>query len=272
MREALRRHWPEYLMEAAGLGLFMISACMFATLLGHPASPVSQFVDSPLVRRLCMGMAMGVTAVGIIYSPWGQQSGAHLNPSVTLTFFRLGKVAPRDALFYVIAQFTGGVIGVCLAAACLGQVIAHPAVNYVATAPGMAGIAIAFLAELVMAFVLMSMVLRVSNSTRLARLTGLFAGALVATYITVEAPLSGMSMNPARTFGSALVSQLWTALWIYFVAPPLGMLAAAELYRWQWGVHAVICAKLHHHNRKRCIFRCGYQQPSHLDTAKVAEA
>jgi aquaporin Z len=271
MREALRRHWPEYLMEAAGLGLFMVSACMFATLLGHPASPVPQFVDSPLVLRLFMGMAMGLTAVGIIYSPWGQQSGAHLNPSVTLTFFRLGKVEPWDALFYVMAQFAGGIIGVFLAAAGLGQVIAHPSVNYVATMPGMAGAGIAFLAEFVIAFVLMSMVLRVSNTARLARYTGLFAGALVATYITVEAPLSGMSMNPARTFGSALVSQLWTALWIYFLAPPLGMLTAAELYRWQRGIHAVICAKLHHHNGKRCIFHCGYRQPPHLDTAKVGE-
>jgi aquaporin Z len=92
-----------------------------------------------------------------------------------------------------------------------------------------------------------------------ARYTPLFAGALVATYITLEAPLSGMSMNPARTFGSALAAQLWTSLWIYFTAPPLGMLAAAEAYRWQQGAHAVRCAKLHHHNDKRCIFRCDYQ-------------
>jgi aquaporin Z len=269
MIKALQRHWPEYLMEAAGLGLFMVSACMFATLLGHPASPLAQFVDTPLLRRLCMGIAMGATAVGIIYSPWGQQSGAHLNPSVTLTFLRLGKVEPWDALFYVMAQFAGGVAGVCLAAACLGQVIAHPSVNYVATTPGMAGAGIALLAELVIAFVLMSVVLRVSNTAHLARFTGLFAGALVATYITVEAPLSGMSLNPARTFGSALVSQLWTALWIYFVAPPLGMLAAAELYRWQRGDRAVICAKLYHHTGKRCIFRCGYRHSPHLDTAAV---
>jgi aquaporin Z len=121
----------------------------------------------------------------------------------------------------------------------------------------------------VIAFMLMSVVLRVSNSARVAHYTGLLAGALVATYITLEAPLSGMSMNPARTFGSAFVAQLWTALWISFIAPPLGMLAAAELYRWQRGIHAVICAKLHHHNRKRCIFHCGYQQPPHLDTATV---
>jgi aquaporin Z len=264
MREALRHHWSDYFIEAVGLGLFMVSACVFATLLEHPASTVAQCIEDPFVRRLCMGMAMGLTAVGIIYSPWGQQSGAHLNPAITLTFFRLGKVKPWDALFYTLAQFVGGITGVWLAATVLGQVIAHPSVNYVATAPGMAGAGIAFLAEGVMAFVLMSMVLRVSNTPRLARFTGLFAGVLVVTYITLEAPLSGMSMNPARSFGSALAAQLWTAWWIYFIAPPLGMLAAAELYRRQQGAHAVICAKLHHHNSKRCIFRCGYQKPPEM--------
>jgi aquaporin Z len=270
MHKALRRHWPEYLMEAAGLGLFMISACLFATLLWHPTSPMSGLIHTDLARRLCMGLAMGSTAVGLIYSPWGQRSGAHLNPAVTLTFFRLGKVEPWDALFYVIAQFAGAIAGVLLAAVCLGQFLAHPAVNYVATTPGTVGEGIAFGAECIIAFVLMSVVLRASNTASLARFTGLFAGALVATYITVEAPLSGMSMNPARTFGSALVSQLWTALWLYFIAPPLGMLAAAEWYRLRHGVHAIICAKLQHHNRKRCIFRCGYRQAPHVNAAKVA--
>jgi aquaporin Z len=66
MGEALRRHWPEYLMEAAGLGLFMMSACLFATLFEHLTSPVPQFIDDPLVRRLFMGLAMGLTAVGVI--------------------------------------------------------------------------------------------------------------------------------------------------------------------------------------------------------------
>src|SRR5262245_66518752 len=88
--------------------------------------------------------------------------------------------------------------------------------------------------------------------------TWLCAVFLVATYITLEAPLSGMSINPARTFGSALSAQVWTALWLYFLAPPLGMLLAAELYaRWH-GAHRVLCAKLHHHNTRRCIFHCDY--------------
>jgi len=99
-----------------------------------------------------------------------------------------------------------------------------------------------------------------SNSKRLAGFTGIFAGILVATYITVEAPLSGMSMNPARTFGSALPAHMWKDSWIYFSAPPLGTLAAAEAYVKLAGAHKVICAKLHHGAGERCIFKCGYRR------------
>lgn len=81
---ALRRHWPEYLMEAAGLGLFMVSACLFGALLEHPASPARQALPDPGLRRALGGLAMGLTAVGIIYSPWGKQSGAHINSSDTI--------------------------------------------------------------------------------------------------------------------------------------------------------------------------------------------
>ena len=115
---ALAAHWPEYLMESAGLGLFMISACVFTVLLEHPASPLRQAIPDPLPRRALIGLAMGLTAVGIIYSPWGKQSGAHLNPSVTLSFFLLGKVRPWDAFFYSAAQFAGGVLGVVVARRC----------------------------------------------------------------------------------------------------------------------------------------------------------
>lgn len=259
---ALRRHWPEYAIEAAGLGVFMVSACLFAALLEHSGSPIRQAVTDPLLRRIPMGLAMGLTAVGIIYSRWGRRSGAHLNPSVTLTFWRLGKVEPWDALFYVGAQFIGGIAGVGLAALALGGVIAHPAVNYAATVPGAEGTGIAFLAELAIAFGLMTAVLVASNSASLAPFTGLFAGALVASYIVLEAPLSGMSMNPARTVGSAAHAQTWTAWWVYFTAPPLGMLLAAELYRAMRGARRVRCAKLHHDNVERCIFRCGYREES----------
>jgi aquaporin Z len=260
MREALKAHWPEYLMEAAELAIFMISACVFTALIWHPASPVRQSIQDPLLRRALTGIAMALTAVCIVYSPWGKRSGAHFNPSVTLTFFRLGKIEPWDAFFYVLAQFAGGVLGVGLAAALLGASIEHPAVNYAATRPGATGPRVAFVAELLIAFGLMSVVLIASNTQRVARFTGLFAAALVATYISLESPLSGMSMNPARSFASALPPRLWASLWVYFTAPPLGMLLAAQLYLLAKGSRGVICAKLHHQNDKRCIFRCGYKQ------------
>jgi aquaporin Z len=256
MLNALKTHWPEYLMEAAGLGIFMVSASIFAILLYHPLSPALQVLPEEFPRRVLMGLAMGLTAIGVIYSPWGKQSGAHLNPALTLTFFRLGKVAPWDAVFYVIAQFAGGVMGVALVAAVAGKLLAHPFVNYVATLPGSGGTGAAFVGEVVIALILMSVVLLVSNTQKLARFTGLFAGACVAAFITFEAPISGMSMNPARTFGSAVLPQLWDSLWVYFLAPPLGMLAAAAVYSRL--KHAVGCAKLHHQNKLRCIF-CEYQ-------------
>src|SRR5256886_11624597 len=94
----------------------------------------------------------------------------------------------------------------------------------------MRGVVVAFIAEFVIAFVLMSVVLRVSNTPHIARYTGSFAVALVATYITMESPLSGMSMYSARTFGSAFVGHIWVGLWLYFTAPMLAMQFAAAVY------------------------------------------
>jgi aquaporin Z len=195
---------------------------------------------------------MGATAVAIVYSPWGKQSGAHMNPSVTLTFLALGKVQPWDALFYTLAQFTGALAGVAAARLVLGAALAHPAVGYVATLPHR-GASVAFAAELAIAFLLMSTILVVSNSPW-ARWTGVFAGSLVALYITFEDPLSGMSLNPARTLASAVAAMRFDALWVYFTAPALGLLAASQAYTRLRGRAAVSCAKLHHQNPKRCIF------------------
>ena len=247
-------------MEAAGLGIFMISAGFFTTLLEYPDSPIRQLIGDPFMRRVVLGLAMGVTAVAIIDSPWGKQSGAHINPAVTLSFFRLGKIKTWDALFYIVAQFMGGVAGVVLIAAVIGQPIANAHVNYVVTIPGNAGIGVAFLSELMMSYGLMIAILIFTNRENLHSYTGLLAGSLVAIYIIFEAPFSGMSINPARSFGSALPARLWTGFWIYIIAPPAGMLLAAETYIRVKGTRNVMCAKLHHHNDKRCIFNCGYKE------------
>jgi len=251
-----RLHWPEYLMEASLLGAFMVSACFFGSLYEFPDSPIHQAITSAFLRRLLMGLSMGLTAIAIIYSPWGKQSGAHINPSVTFTFLRLGKIKFWDALFYITAQFFGSVLGVFLVAQFLGRQVSDPAVRYVVTTPGPRGPWVAFAAEFIIATGMMSAVLYFSNHHRLSRYTGLFTASLVATYITLEAPLSGMSMNPARSFGSAFPSGIWDHFWIYLTAPLLGMFTASEFYLWRKGGQAVKCCKLHHDNYKRCIF-CG---------------
>lgn len=258
MIRALREHWPEYLCEAAELGLFMISAGLFTILLHHPGSPVLSFIPSEFVRRMLTGIAMGGTAIALVFSPLGKRSGAHFNPAVTLTFWRLAKVKNWDAMFYIIAQFIGAIAGVFAVTLFVREPLSHPTVNYAATLPGMQGVVVAFVAEFVIAFVLMSVVLRVSNTPHLARYTGLFAGALVATYITLESPFSGMSMNPARTSASAIVGHIWTGLWIYFTAPVLAMQLAAVVYL--RSKRTVYCAKYHHHNRQRCIFNCRFPE------------
>jgi aquaporin Z len=257
---ALALHWPEYLMEGAELGIFMISACVFSVLLDYPGSSVHRAIADPFLRRSLIGLAMAATAISIIYSPWGKQSGAHMNPALTLTFLRLKKIATPDALFYVTAQFLGGIAGVGIASAFLGMAVSDRAVRFAATQPGPIGWKVAFIAEVAISFILALTVLSVSNSKSLSRFTPLFAGTLIATYITFESPLSGMSMNPARSFGSAVFASSFASLWLYFVAPPIGMLLAAELFVRFRSLNAIHCAKFHHINSKRCIFRCSYQQ------------
>jgi aquaporin Z len=200
-----------------------------------------------------MGLAMGATVIAIVMTPRGKRSGGHFNPAITLTFYRLGKVEFWDAWFYVIAQFLGALGGVTLARYALRGALSNHAVRYAVTVPGMYGSTVAFAAELAISFILIIIVLFATTDKVLASYTAYFVGALIATYYTFEAPLSGMSTNPARTLGSAVHANYWHARWIYFLAPSLGMLAAADLFLRVRGA-APYCAKLHHTNQERCIF------------------
>jgi aquaporin Z len=262
-----RFHWPEYLMEAAEVALYLFLTCLFAGLLLSPTSPIRHVLVRPIGVRALMGLAVGVTVVAIVLSPWGQRSGGHFNPALTVAFYRLGKMDLPDALLYVVAPFSGAIVGVSVARFLLPDTIGRRAVRYAVTAPGVRGTALAFIAELTISFVLMSTILVASNRERLARYTPYLVGVLYATFITLESPLSGMSMNPARSFGPALHTSYWHAIWLYFAAPTLGMLVAAEVFLRSRDGFQPYCAKLHHANNKRCIFRHGpapHTAPRHI--------
>jgi aquaporin Z len=266
-----KRNWPLYVCEAIELGIFMVSACAFSLLLFDPSSPVFRALPSAIVRRILMAIAMGITAVLIIHSPMGKRSGAHFNPAVTLTYLRLGKIGLCDAVFYVVFQFIGGIVGVAVAAAILGKSLSNPAVDYAVTVPGRYGTVAAFLAELFMAIVLMTVVLVLSNRTRLAAYVSYSIGVLIALYTFFFAPISGFSINPARTAGSAFFANVWTAGWLYFVAPLLGMLCAAEIYAKINGDARVLCAKLHPDPSFPCPFVCSYPGHRHLKESPAGD-
>lgn len=264
---SLRLHWPEYVMEFAEMGLYLFLTCAFATLFQHPASPIRHMVPNDTARRACFGISVGASIATIALTPWGRQSGGHLNPAMTFTFYRLGKVKLWDAIFYGIVQFAGATAGVALATVILRNAPGDPTVRYAATLPGVYGSCVAFIAELAISFALMLTVLFASNHNLLSGFTPYFVGALYAIFIALETPLSGMSMNPARTFGSAFLGRSWHALWIYFLGPTLGMLVAAEVFLWVRGGVGPYCAKLHHANEKRCIFHHDTrQQDRNLNT------
>jgi len=190
-------------MEAGELALYMFLTCTFATLVQHPASPARQLISSAIFRRTLMGLAIGATVVAIVLTPWGKQSGGHFNPAMTITFYWLRKVALWDAAFYIVAQFSGATIGVAIAAYVSRGALENDAIRSAVTVPGVYGNTGAIIGELTISFVLMITILVVSNHGTLARHTPYFVGGLYAIYITFETPLSGMSMNPARSFGPA---------------------------------------------------------------------
>jgi aquaporin Z len=251
-----RRNWQLYLIEGTLLGLFMISACGFVALIEHRSSPVRGAIGSPVLRRALIGLAMGATAIALIYSPWGKRSGAQMNPAMTLGFWRLGRLKSWDAAGYIGAQFIGGSSGVALMSVIFGSWVRDSSVNYVATRPGPFGPATVWLAEFTIALVMMTVVMAVNQLPKFAPYTGCFAGALVALYITFEAPISGMSLNPARTFASAINASQWAGWWIYFTAPVAGMFAGIELHRALGTPRHSLCGKLSHSRSVPCHIRC----------------
>ena len=255
---SLREHWPEAVIEGASLAIFMLSAIGFTILLEHPASPLRAALPSDLLRRFLMGCAMGATLIGLVYNRFGQRSGAHFNPALTLTYYRLGKITRADGLLYGAAHFSGAALGVLLLSVALPTFASDPHVRHAATLPGSHGVPGAFAGEVLIAFTQMSIVLGISNSRRWHAWTGIFAALGVALYISFEAPFSGMSMNPARTLGSALGEQNYASLWLYFLAPVIGMFLAAEVYVRRAGLARVYCAKFNHAGSGPCLFRCDY--------------
>ncbi len=221
----------KYIDEGLGLGLFMVSASFFDAVIEYPGLPVRHIISSELLRRFLVGLAMGLTALYIFTSSFGIRSGAYINPAVTVVRYRLGDINKTDSIFYIVFQLLGGSLGVYIVALIFPSWMKNPEINYIITIPGKAGIAIAFVMEYLISFILIAVVLFMGIKKRWAKYTPYVVSCLITLFITFEAPFSGMSTNPARTFASAIVAGEWQSFWLYCTAPVLGMLAGEYLYR-----------------------------------------
>jgi aquaporin Z len=256
----MRRNIPLYVCELAGTAVMLFCGITAVALMWGTGSPVPA-IDNPALRRLITGLLFAGGATAVVYSPLGQRSGGHINPAVTLAFWKLGKIPARDAAAYILAQVTGAFAGAA-AAAFVWRDLAR-SVQYGATAPGdgwtWAG---ALAAETASTFALVFVIFVCVNKSSVASRTGLIAGALVAFLVMIEAPVSGTSVNPARSLAPAMLVPLYHDQWIYFVGPIAGALLAAVAYESRWG-GATICAKLYHTPAYPCPFpSCGYRLAS----------
>jgi aquaporin Z len=229
IKASFKKNWKFYLQEALGLAIFMVSACFFSGLLFGQGGYFVSGLPAP-VRQIFLGLLMGLTALFIFYSPLTSPSGSHINPAVTLAFFRLGKIGRVDALFYILFQFTGGTLTVYFMVALMGNNLTAAPLHDVVTIPGKFGPGAAAIMEFIIALIMMGMVLFTAAHPVMKKYSRIFAGVLVCIFVIVAGPVSGFGMNPARSFASALPAHIWTAFWIYLLVPVAGMLGAAEVF------------------------------------------
>jgi aquaporin Z len=174
-----------------------------------------------------VGLAFGLALLAGLYA-FGEVSGGHFNPAVSLAIFLDRRLGSGDLIGYWVSQLIGAVLASLVVLVAFSQ----DAVGGTATVPGPSGAGTAFLLELVLTALFVAVILQVTKSGTYGT-TALVAIPLTLVMIHLAAiPFSGSSVNPARTFGPALIGGEWEDAWIYYVAPLLGAVLG-------WILHAV---------------------------------
>jgi len=216
--------WQLFLAEMIGTALLMFLGLSSVILMFGQDNPIEKLVPSIVVRRAMNGFLFGSVGALIALSPLGKISGAHVNPVVTMGFWLMGKMRRRPAVGYVLAQFVGALLG------SIPLVLWGPlgrSINFAATVPGNGYTTLTvLLGEVLTTFCLVTALCIFLAFHRLRRYTPLMIPILFAIMVPLEASISGISVNPARSFGPSVISGVWKGWWIYWIGPLLGSLLA----------------------------------------------
>jgi aquaporin Z len=217
-----------YLSEFIGTALLIGVGLSVVIFNNGDGSPVLAWIPDAGARRALTGFLFGTTGCLITLSPVGKISGAHINPTVTIAFWLRRRMSSRHALGYVLAQSAGAVIG-ALPLLLWGNQGAS--VGYGNTVPIPGELPAAFGGEVITSFLLVAGIFFFSGHRRLRRFTPFLIPPLFCVMVWAEGALSGTSTNAARSLGPAVVSGVWTAWWLYLLAPIAGACLAVWLFR-----------------------------------------
>jgi aquaporin Z len=240
-------HWAEWGCELVGTALLLLGGLSAICLDFAPGSPVAPVVHGQSARLLITGLLFAGTGSLVAVSPLGRRSGAHLNPSVSVAFWRQGHMHPHDLAGYVTAQVAGAFVGTALVRWWWGD--KAQAVKLGVTQPGHGiGAVGAMGIEALMTMLLVVAILVMVSSPKTARWTPLLVWIIVAVLVWQGAPWTGTSLNPARSLAPALLVPDTANLWAYLVGPLAGSFLAVAVFGLAPGLETRT-AKLFHDER-----------------------
>jgi len=253
-----RVRWRLFFSELIGTALLVLGGLSLVIVMFGDGSPMLDWIPNERLRNSLTAFAFGTIGSAIAVSKIGKESGAHINPAVTMGFWMMRKLDMRAAVGYIVAQLLGAALGAVplLTWGSMGSSVA-----FGATIPGEGySMALVLMGEVVTTFALIVTLCVFLAVRRLRQYTPVIIPFLYAVMVPLEAHISGTSTNPARTFGPALISGRWDGWWIYWFGPMSGMLLAIAICNRL--VRRIEVAKLYHfaHDRRRLFHRMANRQ------------
>lgn len=238
-----------YLSEFIGTALLVLVGLSAVIFINGKGSPIIKLIPDAGIRRAVSGFLFGTTGCLITISPVGKISGAHINPVVSIAFWLRKNMQFKNMLGFITAQMAGAALG------CLPLLLwknQGQSMDYGATIPS--SLNAAFIGEIWTTFVLIAVIIFFTTHNKIKNFTPFMMPVIYGVMVFVEAPLSGTSTNPARSFGPDIISNVWTGYWLYWIAPIIGTLIAVLVFRVGWLKHLKSdVAKLYHFEKYRRI-------------------